>query len=105
MSDQNIKLLLLRYLSPPPHALGAGASVLSDSPAGGQVPFFEFFNDCSGADVQHARGSANATGVHRHIDNLLLDRRRLTGVGILQQKGPSTPLKARTAPIALSLNF
>jgi hypothetical protein len=51
--------------------------------------------------VQHACGIANATGVHRHIDDLLLDRRRLTGVGILQEKGPSTPLKARPAPIAL----
>jgi hypothetical protein len=65
------------------------------------VPFFEFLNDCGGADVQHARGIANATGIHRHIDDLLLDRRRLTGVGVLQQQGPSTPLKAGTAPIAL----
>ena len=65
------------------------------------MPFFAFFHDCGGADVQHACGIANATGVHRHIDDLLLDLRRLTGVSVLQQKGPSTPLKAGTAPIAL----
>src|SRR6266702_5553542 len=51
--------------------------------------------------MQHARGITNATGVHGHIDDLLLHLRRLTGVGIVQQKGPPTPLKARTAPIAL----
>jgi hypothetical protein len=48
------------------------------------VPFFEFFHDGGGADVQHARGIANATGVHRHIDDLLLDLRRLTSVGVLR---------------------
>ena len=51
--------------------------------------------------MQHARGIANATGVHGHINDLLLDLRRLTGVALLQQKGTSTPLEARTAPIAL----
>jgi hypothetical protein len=51
--------------------------------------------------VQHAGGIANATGIHRHIDDLLLDRRRLTGVGIVEEKGPSTPLEAGPAPIAL----
>src|SRR5215471_7358797 len=51
--------------------------------------------------MQHARCIANATGVHRHIDDLLLDLRRLTGVAIHQQEGPSTPLEAPTAPIAL----
>src|SRR5215468_3183065 len=51
--------------------------------------------------MQHARRIANATGVHRHIDDLLLDLRRLTGVAIHQQEGPSTPLAARPAPIAL----
>ncbi len=65
------------------------------------MPFFEFLNNCGGADVQYARGIAHTTGVHRPIDDLLLDLRRLTGVSILQQKGPSTPLEAGTAPIAL----
>jgi hypothetical protein len=51
--------------------------------------------------MQHTRGITNATGVHGHIDDLLLDLRRLTGVAILQQKGPSTPFEARPAPIAL----
>ncbi len=65
------------------------------------MPFFEFFNDGGGTDVQHARGIADATGVHRHINDLLLDCRGLPGVAIRQQKGPSTPLKAGTASIAL----
>src|SRR6266540_4768181 len=51
--------------------------------------------------MQHARGIANATGVHGHIDDVLFRSRRLTGIGIFQQKGPPTSLKARTAPIAL----
>src|SRR2546425_1896563 len=51
--------------------------------------------------MQHARRIANATGVHGPIDDLLLDLRRLTGVAIRQEKGPSTPLEARPAPIAL----
>ena len=51
--------------------------------------------------MQHARGITNATGVQSHIDDLLLDRRRLSGIGILEEKGPSTPLKAGTAAIAL----
>src|SRR6266704_5788770 len=58
--------------------------------------------DLLGMEVlQHTRGIASATGVHRHIDDLLLDLRRLTSVGILEQKGPPAPLEARTAPIAL----
>jgi hypothetical protein len=61
----------------------------------------QFFHDGGGADVQYARGIAHAIGVHRHLDKLLFDRRRLTGVGILQQQGPSTPLEAGTAPRAL----
>src|SRR5215510_15906083 len=51
--------------------------------------------------MQHARGIANAAGIHGHIDDLLLDLRRLTGVAIRQQKGPSTSLAARPAPITL----
>jgi hypothetical protein len=39
------------------------------------MPFFEFFNHGGGTDVQHACGIANATGVHRHINDLPLDRR------------------------------
>src|SRR5262245_60220578 len=51
--------------------------------------------------MQHARRIANAPGMHGHIDDLLLDLRRWTGVAIRQQKGPSTPCTARPAPIAL----
>jgi hypothetical protein len=51
--------------------------------------------------MQHACGIANPTGVHGHINDLLLDLRRLTGVGIFQEKRPSTPQATRTAPIPL----
>jgi hypothetical protein len=39
--------------------------------------------------------------MHRYIDDLLLYGRRETGVGIRQEKGPSTPEATRTAPLAL----
>jgi len=38
-----------------------------------QLP--QFFNYCRWADVQHPCGIANATRIHRHIHNLLLDAR------------------------------
>jgi hypothetical protein len=56
---------------------------------------------CGRADVQHPRCIANAARIHRHINDLLFDLRGETGVGICQEKGPSTPSTARTAPIAL----
>jgi hypothetical protein len=50
--------------------------------------------------VQHPRGIANATGIHGHIDDLLLHLRRLTRVGILQHEGPTrTALLAAAVPL------
>ena len=37
--------------------------------------------------MQHARGIPNATGVHRHVDDLLLDLGGVTGVAVIQQEG------------------
>jgi len=88
-----------RDTSPP--ARDAGAATRRDSPVGGQVPFFEFFHNCARTDVQHPRRIANAAGIQGHIDDLLLDVRQLSGVGIRQEKRPSTPQETRTAPIAL----
>ena len=51
--------------------------------------------------MQHPRGSAKATRIHRPIDDRLLALRRETGVSIGQEKRPSTPEATRTAPIAL----
>ena len=51
--------------------------------------------------MQHPRGIADAARIHRHIDNLLLNLRQETGIGICQEKRPSTPKATRTAPIAL----
>ena len=51
--------------------------------------------------MQHACSITNATGVHGHIDDLLLDLRRLPGVGILQEKRTPTPQETFPAPVAL----
>ena len=63
--------------------------------------FFSFVDHRGGADMQHARGIANATRVEGHSDALRLALRRLTGVGIRQPKGAPMPLEARTAPLAV----
>src|SRR5215813_11712407 len=54
--------------------------------------------------MQDACSIANATGVQSHIDNLLLHRRRLTGISILQQEGTTrtTLLAAAVALLALT---
>ena len=51
--------------------------------------------------MQYTCGITNATSVHGHIDDLLLDLRRLPGVSIFQEKCPSTPQETLPAPIAL----
>ena len=43
--------------------------------------------------MQNARGIPNATGVHRHVDDLLLDLGGVTGVAVLQQE--SAPVADR----------
>ena len=50
--------------------------------------------------MQHPCGIPNATGVHRHIDDLLLDLSGVTGVAVLHQE--SAPVADRLlATIAL----
>src|SRR5262252_6410167 len=62
--------------------------------------FFQFFNDGGGTDMQHTSGIPNATGVHRHVDNLLLNLGGVTGVAVLQEE--SAPVAYRLlATIAL----
>jgi hypothetical protein len=85
----------------PPHAPGASTAAPPDSPAGRQVPCFQFFHDWSRTHVQHAGGLAHATRMHGHLDDLLRDRRRLPGVGLFQEKGPPTPQATRPASVAL----
>src|SRR6516164_11476633 len=43
--------------------------------------------------MQHARSIPNATGVHRHVDDLLLDLGGVTGVAVLHQE--SAPVAYR----------
>jgi hypothetical protein len=40
-------------------------------------------------------------GIHSHVDDLLLDVRRLPGVGIFQEKRTPTPQETLPAPVAL----
>ena len=50
--------------------------------------------------MQHARGIPNATGVHRHVDDLLLELGGVTGVTVIHQE--SAPVAYRLlATIAL----
>jgi hypothetical protein len=51
--------------------------------------------------MQDTSRVANATGIHRHLDDLLLDRRRLPGIAIVQKKCVSPSLSALSAPVAL----
>src|SRR5262249_17168814 len=55
--------------------------------------FFQFFDDGGGTDMQHARGIPNATGVHRHVADLLLDLGGMTSVPVIQQE--SAPVAYR----------
>ena len=50
------------------------------SPARVRALVFEFLDDRGGTDLQHACGVTNPTRIHRHLDDLLLDLRRLTGI-------------------------
>jgi hypothetical protein len=62
--------------------------------------FFEFFNDRVSTDVQDTCGVANPTGVHRHLDDLVFDRRRLPWIAIVQQEGTtSTALLSAAVPL------
>src|SRR5262249_17857700 len=55
---------------------------------------------CVRTNMQDARRVANPTGIHRHVDNLLFDCRRLPRVAILQQE--RTPRAAFfSAPVPL----
>src|SRR5712691_7258693 len=50
--------------------------------------------------MQDACGVANPTGIHRHVDDLLLHRRRLPSITLVQQEGaPGTALLAAPVPL------
>src|SRR5882724_970190 len=69
--------------SPPRPAPEATAATPPDVPVGGQVPVFSVLDECGRADVQHPCGLATTAGMHRHLNDVLRDVRRVTGVGIL----------------------
>ena len=50
--------------------------------------------------MQDTGGITNATGIHRHVDNLLFDLRRLPWVAIVQEKSTTgTGLLAAAVPL------
>ena len=50
--------------------------------------------------MQDTGGVTNATGIHRHLDDLLFDRRRLPWVAIVQEEGTTgTVLLAAAVPL------
>src|SRR4029450_8792811 len=90
----------LRARFPPPPARDSQTPARDDSPAATPALFFQLFDDRGGTDMQHARGIPNATGVHRHVDDLLLDGGGVTGVAVIHQE--SAPVACRLlATIAL----
>jgi hypothetical protein len=54
-------------------------------------------------DVQHPSGVTNATGIHRHLDDLLLDRRRLARVARVQQESATGTALLTAAVLLLAL--
>ena len=67
---------------------------------GGAVRLLPIPIDGGRADVQYPRRIANPTGVHGHVDDLALHLRRLSGVGIVQQKRTTrTALLSTTVPL------
>src|SRR5262249_23633532 len=76
-----------------PSSFSRGFRVLSHQTGGrltlahfATLVFFQFFDDGGGTDMQHARGIPNATGVHRHVDDLLLDCGGVIIVAVIQQE-------------------
>ena len=53
--------------------------------------------------MQHARGIPNATGIHRHVDDLLLDLGGVTGIAVLQQESASVAYRLLATITLLAL--
>ena len=51
--------------------------------------------------MQNTSHVANAVGMHRYLDDLPLDLRRLSGIAIVQKKRASVSLASLAAPVAL----
>ena len=53
--------------------------------------------DRGGADLQYACRVTNPAGIHRQLDDLFLNRRRLPGIAVVQQKGAPASFAALAA--------
>src|SRR5262249_19886570 len=74
-----------------------------DSLAAAPALFFQFFDDSGGTDMEHTRGIPNATGVHRHVDDLLLDCGGVTGVAVIHQERAPVAYRLLTTIALLAL--
>src|SRR5262245_30087584 len=74
---------------PPRPAQDVRTPAPHDSLAATPALFFQFFDDGGGTDMEHARGIPNATGIHRHVDDLLLSLGGVTGIAVIQQESAS----------------
>jgi hypothetical protein len=70
-------------------------------PVGWRAPFLEFVQASGRTPGQHPRRSTEAARLHRHGDELWLDRRQETGRGRRPEKRASTPEATRPALRAL----
>jgi hypothetical protein len=64
------------------------------------VPFFSCGHDRICPAVEDTRRIADPTGIHGHLDDLLVDLRRLTWVAIIQQEC-TTGTVLLSAPVPL----
>ena len=53
--------------------------------------------------MQDTGGVTNATGIHRHLDDLLFDRRRLSWVALVQEEGTTDTVLLAAAVALLPL--
>jgi hypothetical protein len=90
-----------RARSRPPPARGRGAAMPPACPVGWRAPFLEFVQASGRTPGQHPRRSTEAARLHRHGDELWLDRRQETGRGRRPEKRASTPEATRPALRAL----
>src|SRR5262247_2926304 len=65
--------------------------------------FFQFFDDGGGTDMEHASGIPNAAGVHRHVDDLLLDLGGVTSIAVVQQESAPVAYRLLTTIALLTL--
>jgi len=84
---------------PLPFAWDTAAATSRGSLAQGQVPVLNFLHPGWSADLQPSGRVANPTGLHGHVDALLLALWRLPGIAGVQQQRAAASLSALAAAL------